>query len=119
MQITIDTSNLSELDKSMLAFLAGGDETEEEPEEPAAPAPKTRSPKAQPAPEPEPEDEDLLGGSDDSPTLEQAVARATQVVSEGGTATVKAALASVGAKKVSELSADKVADFMAALDAAE
>jgi hypothetical protein len=122
-QITIDTNNLSELDVAMLAFLAGQETTEapEEPdadEAPAAPAPAKaaakKAPKAAAAPV-EPEDEDLLGGT--APTMADAVARATVLVSEGGAAKVKEALAAVGAKRVSEMDEDKVPEFLALLDA--
>lgn len=121
MQITIDTNNLSEMDIAMLAFLAEqGEATEEVAEEPEAPAPakapaakKAAAPKAEPAPEPE--DEDLVGG--DGPTMADAVARATTMVSEGQAAKVKAALATVGAKRVSEMAESDIPAFFAALDA--
>lgn len=57
---------------------------------------------------------------DDAPTakatLEQAVSRATALVSKGKTETVKEALAAVGAKKVSELKGTAIAAFIEALD---
>jgi hypothetical protein len=113
-QITIDTNNLSELDINMLAFLAGSTEEVEEVE-PEAPASAKKAPAAKKAePEPEPE-EDLVGG--DAPTMSDAVAAATQLVSEGGAAKVKAALAVVGAKRVSEMDEAKIPDFLAALEA--
>jgi hypothetical protein len=118
-QITIDTSNLSELDVAMLAFLAEQGETTEEPEpapepEPAKPAKAAKkAAKPEPAPEPEPE-EDLVGG--DGPTMADAVARATVLVSEGGAAKVKEALATVGAKRVSEMAESDIPAFLAALE---
>lgn len=133
MQITIDTNNLSELDINMLAFLAGVEATEpdatgdevsaDEPEETPAPAPAKKAPakkaatKAAPAPEPE---EDLLGGepepAGDGPTMSDAVAAATKLVSSGESAKVKAALESVGVARVSGLDESQVADFLAALE---
>lgn len=129
MQITIDTNNLSDLDIAMLSFLAG-QEAESEPvaaavEDPAVEAkvvgkkaPAKAAPAPEPQPEPEPEvEEDLLGGT--GPTLSDAIARATTLVSEGGTAKVKAALAALGVAKVSGMTEDQVPAFFAALDAAE
>lgn len=111
MQITIDTNNLSELDINMLAFLAGGtEETEAEPDEAPAPV-KAAKKAAKVAPEPE---EDLVGG--DGPTMADAVAAATVLVSEGGAAKVKAALATVGAKRVSEMDEGDIPAFLAALE---
>lgn len=80
------------------------------PEEEAAPAPKkaTRG-KAAAAPEPEPEDEPTGN------TLEDAVARATELVAEGRAADVKGALANFNVKRVSELDESQVEEFLAAL----
>lgn len=133
MQITIDTNNLSELDVAMLGFLAGQEATEAPDEQgddepPAAPAAKANgdtkkaAAKAAPAPVVEEPDEDLLGGGDapeptDGPTMTDAVARATTLVSEGGAAKVKEALATVGAKRVSEMDEKDIPAFLAALDA--
>lgn len=119
MQITIDTNNLSELDVAMLAFLAGQEATEEAPE-PEAPAPaKPAAKKAAPKPDPEPEVEENLIGGDDGPTVADAVQKATLMVSEGKSAQVKAALAAVGANRVSEMPEDKVVEFITLLDDAE
>ena len=106
-----------------------------------AKAPAKRAPKAAPAPaaeesttpavldttldEPEavePEaapEEDLVGGSDEAPTLEDAVTAATNLVSQGKAAAVKAALAKAGANRVGELkgNAAGLATFMSALAA--
>lgn len=120
MQITIDTNNLSEMDIAMLGFLAGQSDTEETVEETApAPAPakatpaKAKAAKPAPAPAPEPEEEDLLGGA---PTMSDAVTAATSLVSSGGAAKVKAALALVGAKRVSEMKPEDIPAFLAALE---
>lgn len=118
MQITIDTNNLSELDIAMLAFLAEQGETAEEPEEPAPPAKSTAkktAPKDEvPAPADEEAEEDLVGN--DGPTLADAVARATVMVSNGNATKVKEALAVVGAKRVSEMKEEDIPAFFAALD---
>lgn len=113
----------------------------EEPvaEAPAAkPAPaKKAAPAAKPAPKPEPEpepepvveetveetvEEDLVGGEaepePEGPTMADAVAAATKLVSSGGAPKVKAALGTVGAKRVSEIPVEAISEFLAALDAA-
>lgn len=127
MQITIDTNNLSELDIAMLGFLAGNTEEAEEvkeTEEVAKPdTAKADAAKAKAAAKKEAEEaakaaaaeEDLVGG--DGPTMSDAVAAATKLVSEGGAAQVKAALAVVGAKRVSEMDEAKIPEFLAALEA--
>jgi hypothetical protein len=98
MIITIDTTQpLSEADKQALAVLAGGVTAKSTPAKAAAP-------KAEPT-------------SDGGPTLEDAVAAATNLVANGGAAKVKEALASVEAKRVSELSEDKIQAFLDALNA--
>lgn len=108
MQITIDTNEeLSAKDLQILALLTGG-------EAPAKPAAK-KAAAAKPAPDPEPEqaaDEDLVGGA---PTMADAVALATKLVSAGQSAKIKEALADAGAKRVSELSEDAIPGFVAAL----
>jgi heme-binding NEAT domain protein len=119
MQIIIDTANLSDLDRAMLAFLAGDPEeaTEPEPEPEPEPVKKaTATKKTAPAKKAEPEpEEDLVGGS--APVMADAVAAATQLVSSGQAAKVKSALAEVGAKRVSEMSDDDIPAFLAALEA--
>jgi hypothetical protein len=138
MQITIDTSKLSELDINMLSFLADQGEVAEEPA-PQATAPKRASRKkaaakaevaaapevaAEPepaaaAPEPaaaEPEPE--AAAEDEAPTMSDAVAAATKLVSSGQASVVKDALAVVGAKRVSEMGEANIATFLAALEVA-
>lgn len=120
MQITIDTNNLSEMDINMLAFLAEQGEAveadEPAPEAPPAKAPAKKKAAATPAPEPEPEEEeDLVGG--DGPTMSDAIAAATALVSSGEAAKVKAALAEVGVKRVSEMEDKDIPAFLAALEA--
>lgn len=125
MKITIDTDNLSELDINMLAFLAeNGEVAASEPAPAAAEPPKAQPKKAEPKkaePKPEPEaapeepEEDLLGG--EAPTMSDAVAAATALVSSGNAAKVKEALAKVGdVKRVSELKDDQIQKFLTALE---
>lgn len=120
MQITIDTANLTDLDKQVLALLSGGASVPTPaPAAKAAPAAKkAAAPKAEPkAEEPaeEPEEAADEAAGDDEVTLEDAKTLATKMVANGEAAKVKAALATVGAKKVSEVAEDKVAEFVAAL----
>ena len=127
MIITIDTSiPFSDTDMAVLQALAGVREiapakpapkaappakAEEAP--PAKPAPKA-APPAKPAPKAAPPAQaEALAGS---PTLSDAVAAATKLVSSGKTSVVKSALETVGAARVSELSEDKIADFLSALE---
>lgn len=75
----------------------------------------------------EPEEDDtpavLEDSEDDSPkpdavpTMEDAVARAKEVMAEdGGKARLKTALSAVGATRVSAIPEDKITEFMEALD---
>ena len=93
----------------------GGPEAEAEAE---APKPRRRRSRAAAKPEPEPEpeveaeddeDDDLLGGG---PTMEDAVALATKLIDDDRAADVKAALASIGVKKVGELKGAGIAAFI-------
>jgi Ribosome-associated chaperone zuotin len=56
---------------------------------------------------------DLVG---DAPTLDDAVSKATKLVSEGKTAQVKAALLAAGAKRVSELKGAGISVFLNSLE---
>jgi hypothetical protein len=108
--ITINTeAPLTDLEQALLRVLL-----DEAPAAKATPAPakKAAAPKPTAVPDPEPE-EDLVGGG---ATLEDAVAKATELVAAGKTAAVKAALAAAGAKRVSELSGAKIQVFLDALD---
>jgi hypothetical protein len=106
MQITFDTNNLSGLDKQVLGVLAGG-VSAPAAKPTGATKPSTGAKTVKPEPEPD--------NDSDGATLEQAVALATKMVSNGEAAKVKAALTEVGAKKVSEIPEDKVDEFIAAL----
>lgn len=129
MQIVINTEEITDLDRAVLAVLADGGATapvatKAEIAETAAPAPakkaepakKAAAPKAEPAPEPKPEPEAEAVASSGA-TLTDAVEAATKLVSEGKAAKVKAALAEAGAKRVSELAEGDIPAFLAALDA--
>jgi preprotein translocase subunit SecD len=129
MQIVINTEEITDLDRAVLAVLADGGATapvapKTEIAETAAPAPakkaepakKAAAPKAEPAPEPKPEPEAEAVASSGA-TLTDAVEAATKLVSEGKAAKVKAALAEAGAKRVSELAEGDIPAFLAALDA--
>ena len=86
---------------------------------------KTDWPKVdEPTEEPEEDTPAVLEDSEDNPpeidavpTMEDAVARAKEVMSEdGGKARLKTALSAVGATRVSAIPEDKIAEFMGALD---
>lgn len=128
MQITIDTNNLTALDKAVLYVLLDDGQPQAPAETeaakpapakkaaaPAAPAKKAAA--AKPAPEPEVE-EDEADEAEAEVTMEDATKAATKLVSSGDAAKVKAALAKVGAKRVSEIDgAENLAKFVALLDA--
>ena len=88
--------------------------TEPEPEAPAAPVRRKPGPKPRPKPEPEPEpvDDDVMG---EGPSLDEAQARARELVGDGKTSVVRKALDAVGVKRVGELAPGQVAAFMKAL----
>jgi ribonuclease E len=103
-------------------------EPEDEPEPEPQPTRRKRRTKAQIAADKAAEEaaaaedddgEDLIGngdeGEDEGPTLDDAVSAATDLVSKGKSATVKAALKKVGAARVSELT--KTSDIQKFLDA--
>ena len=144
MHIAFNTEELSELDRRVLSAVLGDapapTKTQaapapvktEERVTATAPQPKKAAPKpapkaepveekvAEPIAEPESEpvgdeaDEDLVGG-EEGPSRADVVALATKLVSSGGAPKVKDALASVGAKRVSEVTDDKLAELFAAL----
>lgn len=109
MQLTIDTSvQLSDTDLAILALLTGEDAPAAVPAAAKKTAAKRPAAKRAAA---VPEDED-----GDGPTLDDAVARATEMVGEQRTDEVKAALKVVGAKRVSELKGDQIAEFLAEVE---
>lgn len=94
----------------------------EEPKPKAKPGPKPKTKpepaKEEPAPEPEPElpkeetPADPETPTSDGPTLQDAVGRASELLSDGRADDVKAALASLGVQRVSQLKAEQVPDFL-------
>ena len=135
-----DASVLTDADRSLLAAIAGvakpidfpsqaeriaaSKTVEEKPEEPAKPAAKPAPAKpaakpapAKPKPEPEPEEADEEETETSGPTLDDAIAKATELVGAGKASDVKAALEAVGAPKVSALKGDAIAAFLEALSA--
>ena len=118
MQIIIDTDTISDSDRALLTSLLG-----------TAPMPARvpRTPKApkgdaaEPVPpavavEPEPVPP-AVAAEPEAPTMADALAAATQAVSKGGSAKVKAALAVVDSKRVSEMKVEDISAFLAALSA--
>ena len=81
-----------------------------------APEPETEAPAPAEAPAPEPETEAPDKGTD-GPTVDDAVARAASLLSEGRADTVKAALESLDINRVSQLKPSQVGAFLEALDA--
>lgn len=136
MYISFDTSDLSDTDRKVLALLAGNSKDtvietaatapDVKAEEPTpAPAPKPApAKKAAPAPKPEPVKEEAAEALDEALdglataqcSLEDAITLATKMVSEGNQAAVKAAITSVGAKRVSEMKGDQIAKFISILE---
>lgn len=124
MHIAFNTSELTDQDRAVLRALLGDAPAAAPKAEKPAPAKAAPAPKPEPVKEPEPVQEeapaepeaedDLLGG-DEVVTRADAVAAATKLVTSGEQAKVKDALASVGAKRVSEVADDKLAAFVAAL----
>ena len=83
--------------------------------EPAPAEPETEAP-AEATEAPEPETEAPAKGTD-GPTVDDAVARAASLLSEGRADAVKAALASLDINRVSQLKPSQVGAFLEALDA--
>lgn len=122
LNITIDTSELTEAQGQQLIEMVFGGAIKSAPApskgttEKTAPAKtpaKTAASKPAPAPAEESDDE-----GDDAPelTVDDALKAASALVSAGKSAKVKEALASVGAKRVSEISKDRLAEFLGALN---
>lgn len=91
-------------DPAARQYLSQDDPAARQYEEEAPTPRKSRAKAADPEPEPDAE-----------PTMEDAVARATELVSEGRTADVKGALANLGVKRVSELEESQIAEFLEAV----
>lgn len=84
---------------------------------PVAAPPVVATPEPTPVEEPAADDDDMedVLGTAFEPTLKDAISRATALVSQSRMAEVKAALAKVGAKKVTEVPEDKVPALWALL----
>jgi hypothetical protein len=115
MQITLDTNNLSDLDVQILSLIMSSEPTAEKPKATTVAKPAAKKP--EPEPEAEAEAEAEVEPEADGVSLADAKALASKMVANGEAAKVKAALTKVGAKKVSEVSEDKVAEFHSALSA--
>lgn len=117
--ITLDTADLSNEQQAALGTLVHGGAVNGA-STPAPAAKKTAAaPKPTKAAEAEPENDEGAdepeSGSDGEVTREEATKVATDLVSSGQAAKVKAALGKVGAKRVSEIADDKLAEFVAEL----
>ena len=115
MFISFNTEELTDVDKAVLRAVVGDGGIQAVAAQLAQGVKTTPAKKAAPASgvaQVEPE-EDLVG---EEATMEQAVARATELVSAGKAANVKAALASADVKRVSELAdSASIAKFLAEL----
>ena len=118
--IVLDTTDPA--DKQALTQLFGSDFVKVADKEPAvtvvrheAPAAKAKAATPKPKPEPVKEEpaEDLISGGPD--LREQAVQKATELVTSGKSATVREALGTLGAKRVSDLADDQLEAFLAAV----
>lgn len=115
MIITIDTQNpLTEVERRVLSTLMDGSADFPTQSERQAAAKKAPAKKAAAKAEPEPEepDDDVLGGPSEEDLMEQAVAKATELVSNDEADKVRAALKVAGAKRVSELKGDAIQTFL-------
>jgi outer membrane biosynthesis protein TonB len=134
MQITINTDNLTDLDRKVLATILGlGLQTtvpteepepakKEQPKKAAAKAEAKTEPEPEPTPEPmaeEPVEETEESVEEDEQSDEDllalAVKKATEMVAKGGAAEVREALDAAGASRVRELNKDNVREFFKAL----
>jgi outer membrane biosynthesis protein TonB len=128
--IDIDTAEVSEEDLLVLNTLVsalGGPQSapaapveapapkaEEKPKAktpPPPPAPKAKAKAAEPEPTPEPEPAD-----EEDDVVARAIALATELVSQKRTADIKSAMESVGATKVSDMTPEQAANFIAAIE---
>jgi cell division septation protein DedD len=78
---------------------------------PPPPAPKPKAKAADPEPEPEPEP-----AAEEDDAVARAIALATELVSQKRTADIKSAMESVGATKVSDMTPEQAANFIAAIE---
>jgi len=115
MQITLDTDNPRDLElvRDLIQLARPASSAEAQPTAQSKPAKKqTQTPPAPTIPDPEPEDPT----PDEGPTVEDATARALELVSSGAAARVKAALNTVGAERVGLLEPDKIGAFVDSME---
>lgn len=127
--ITVDsTTPVEELRaiQALIASLAGAPvtvaeqarqltEPKDEAPKAATPAKKAAAPKPKPAPKPEETSDDDEAAAEY--TVQDALAVASPLVASGRTREVKDCLTQVGAKKVSEVPAEKLGEFIQLLKA--
>ena len=143
MQIIIDTDTITDSDRALLTSLLGAAPT---PARAPKPAPRAKEPLDDPAGAVAEASANIVAIAkkllspsvareagddpadavtpaepelpyDEAPTMADALAAATQAVSKGGSAKVKAALAVVSSKRVSEMKVEDIPAFLAALSA--
>lgn len=109
MHITFDTENAKDIEtvQTLVGLLTGG-ATVQVAKAPAAKK-AAAAPKAEAAPPPAPI-------ASDEPTLDDAVALATELVSDGKSLAVKAVITKFGASRVSLVPADEIPALVAALE---
>ena len=139
MQIIIDTDTITDSDRALLTSLLGTapmparvPRTPKVPKDDAVAAAEPVPPAVAAEPERPSADRDLSPTwfpaptmadavtpepEPEAPTMADALAAATQAVSSGGSARVKAALASVSSKRVSEMKVEDIPAFLDALSA--
>lgn len=115
MKITFEIDD-NEVLAALRAVMNGHGDTAATSAPDETPAPRRATKKAAAAPPQEPDDEpdeDLLGG--DEYTMQDAVDRATELISAGKQPVIKKALADLGAKRVADLKGDQIREFIEAL----
>lgn len=122
MNITIQIDGeLTDADKAILRAIAGDAPVapgampsigEAEPVVQDKPAPKKPGPKPKPKPAKEEAPEPEKDEKTESSVVEQAVARAAELLQSGGVDQVKAALADLGATRVSQLKPAQATEFL-------
>ena len=116
--ITFDTDNLSTLDKYFLAILLDGETKADPPATPVVvsqPSSSAGSTLTVVSPPYITTTNEVVPDVVPALSVQDAVDAATELVASGQAAKVKAALANVGAKRVSEIAAGDIAAFIAEL----
>jgi hypothetical protein len=118
MQIMFDTDNNKDVEMlaALVSVLGGPGVTRTQVKTPPRSGKSTTAEKAAAAaPEPDPVVEEEAPAEDGGATMDDAVKLATELVSAGKAAEVKAALTDLGAKRVSELSGGAIGEFISRL----